>query len=215
MEFSNDVLEYGPMVVFRICCGPLDSLCYLVVERESGEAILIDSGCPAEVIVTMLKDLGLQLRLILATHTHFDHVSSARAISKETHAPAMAHPADVEMLPRYWMPHLGEPPHLEPAVEDGRVLSLGSLKIRAIHTPGHTPGSVCYWVEEVGVIFTGDTLFKGAVGRTDFVGGDPEALRRSLSRLAALPDETAVLPGHGLDTTIGEERERLRRRGLI
>jgi len=215
MSASNDVLEFGPAVVFRVCCGPLDSLCYLVVDRESDETALIDAGCPADVILRTLEDLALQPKFILVTHTHFDHISSAREISESTRAPAMAHPADVEMLPSYWMSRLGEPPRLEPSVEDGMELEFGGLRVRAIHTPGHTPGSVCYLVEEAGVIFTGDTLFRGAVGRTDFAGGDPDALRASLSRLATLPDETVVLPGHGRETTIGAERDWLRKRGLI
>jgi len=198
--------EYGALVG-RICCGPLRSLCYLIVDLREGEAALVDAGCPAKGVLGALDELGVELRLILLTHTHFDHVAALEEICRLTGARAVAHRADVEMLPRYWgWGGVGNAPDVEPAVEEGSEFSVGRLRIRALHTPGHTPGSVCYHLEAGGLLFTGDTVFAGAVGRADFAGGDDRAMRESLRRLLSLPDKTVILPGHGRETTVGEER---------
>ncbi len=200
--------EYGALVG-RVCCGPLRSLCYLIVDLREGEAALVDAGCPAEEVLGALDELGVELRLILLTHTHFDHVAGVEEIRRLTGARAVAHRADVEMLPRYWgWGGVGDPPEVEPAVEDGSEFAVGRLRVRALHTPGHTPGSVCYLLEAegLGLLFTGDTVFAGAVGRTDFAGGDERAMRESLRRLLRLPDRTVILPGHGSETTLGAER---------
>ncbi len=206
---EDSLSEYGALVG-RICCGPLRSVCYLVVDLREGEAALVDAGCPAGEVLGALGELGVELRLVLLTHTHFDHVASVGEICGSTGARAVAHPADVEMLPRYWdWGGKGNALDVEPAVEDGSEFSVGRLRVRALHTPGHTPGSVCYFLEAEGLLFTGDTVFAGAVGRTDFAGGDKTRMKESLRRLLTLPDETVILPGHGPETTLGGERRYL------
>ncbi len=191
--------------VVRICCGPYESLAYLIVE-DSGNAVLIDAGPPAEEILNALGREGASLELVLLTHTHFDHAAGLPELTEHLDVRALAHEEDISVLSDFWPLNMGPPPDLEPL--DG-IVKVGSLSIEPIHTPGHTPGSVCYYVRELGAVFTGDTLFKGNIGRTDFKHGDPKRMRESLLKLMELPPSTAVLPGHGEPTTIGAERVNL------
>ncbi len=191
--------------VVRICCGPYESLAYLIVE-DSGNAVLIDAGPPAEEILNALGREGASLELVLLTHTHFDHAAGLPELTEHLDVRALAHEEDISILSDFWPLNMGPPPDLEPL--DG-IVKVGSLSIEPIHTPGHTPGSVCYYVRELGAVFTGDTLFKGNIGRTDFKHGDPKRMRESLLKLMELPPSTAVLPGHGEPTTIGAERVNL------
>lgn len=191
--------------VIRICCGPYESLAYLVVD-DSGNAALIDAGPPAEEILNVLGREGASLKLVLLTHTHFDHIAGLQGLSEHLDVRALAHEEDISVLSDFWPLNMGPPPDLKPL--DG-IVKVGSLSIEPIHTPGHTPGSVCYYVRELGAVFTGDTLFKGNIGRTDFKHGSPERMKESLLKLMELPSSTAVLPGHGEPTTIGAERANL------
>lgn len=200
------------ITIFKLCCGPFESLCYLIEDESEGRAFLIDAGCPAEEVIQLLEERMLKLEAVLITHTHFDHVLEVNAITKATGSKAIAHPSDVEMIPVYWKESLGRIPEILPSAEDGLMLRLRSFTLEVLHTPGHTPGSVCYYSRDLGVVFTGDTLFKGAVGTLKY-SDDPERykkMRRSLKRLSALPEETLVFPGHGDPTRIGEERETIR-----
>jgi len=195
------------VIVFRICCGPFESLCYLIENKAEKSSLLIDAGCPAEVVIRIIEERGLRLETILITHTHFDHLLGLNEIVRATNCRALAHPMDVEMLPIYWKEDFGTLPRIEPSIEDGVRMKLGELSFLAIHTPGHTPGSTCYYSSEMSSIFTGDTLFKGAVGTLRYSGRpDYKQMRKSLRKLLSLPQETSVFPGHGDPTTIGEER---------
>ncbi len=191
--------------IVRICCGPFESISYLLIS-ERGNAALIDSGPPAEEIINALGSEGARLELVLLTHLHFDHVAGLPELEDHIEAKALAHEEDVKIFPELWPSDYGPAPDVHPL--DGE-LRVDKLVIEPIHTPGHTPGSVCYLVSQMGVVFTGDTLFKGNIGRVDLRHGDPERMKESLLRLMDLDPSTFVLPGHGEPTTIGAERVNL------
>lgn len=188
--------------IVRICCGPYDSLSYLLLSSKGSEAALIDAGPLAEELLKAIREAHAEVRYVLLTHVHFDHLVGLIDLSREIEVPAMAHPSDIEVLTDLWPAILGPPPDLTPLRGNLRV---GDLEVEPIHTPGHTPGSVSYYVREMRVVFTGDTLFKGNIGRTDFKHGDPVLMERSLRKLMELDPSTSVLPGHGEPTTIGAE----------
>jgi hydroxyacylglutathione hydrolase len=184
----------------RIFCN-----CIALFDPEARDAVLIDPSDDAAGIVTWLRDHDLHVRHILLTHAHPDHVGDiVRAVAAFSVAPKL-HPAD---LPYYREFAVGEHvPEPEP-LEHGQIIDGGpDLQIEVLHVPGHTPGSVAFRLRAARLVFCGDTLFFGAVGRSDVTGGDPKALRRSIQDvLYALPDDTTVHPGHGPTTTIGHEK---------
>lgn len=184
---------------------------YIVGSKESGECILIDPGAQADLILREVEEAGLRVVLIVNTHGHGDHNGAVKEIKARTSAEFRIHQADVRvmaasmswapmMIPGYEMP-----PPPDGFLSDGDELRVGGVTLRVLETPGHTPGSVCFYGE--GVVFTGDTLFKGSIGRFDLDGGNGPLLLESIeSRLLTLPDETVVMPGHGEGSTIGDER---------
>lgn len=196
------------MRVRRLILGPLETNCWLVDDGAGGAVTVIDPADEAEAILEELD--GEAVAGILLTHGHFDHLAATRALVRATGAPLAVHRADADAIRTAegtggrlfgfdaWAPAADR------ILENGDEVSLGGVRFTVIHTPGHTPGSVCLLAE--GRLFSGDTLFAGSVGRTDFPGGDARAMRRSIARLSALPDEVRVHPGHGPDTTIGRER---------
>ncbi len=186
------------MIVRRIGGGPLDSLSYLVTDGE--KSVLIDAG----------PRIDLDVELVLLTHAHFDHVANLEPLRKRG-AKAYMHPMDRELLASFWsfgkfFGVEGPVPQVDEDLNEG-VLDLGWVRIEVLHTPGHTPGSCCFLID--GILFTGDTLFKGTFGRTDLPGGDRRDMARSLRRILSLSPDILVLPGHGEATTIGDERELL------
>jgi hydroxyacylglutathione hydrolase len=195
--------------------GPLGCNCSIIVDEPSKAAIVVDPGGDFERIRAELEAADLHVTAIVHTHTHIDHVGATPALQAWSGAGAHIHEADrplYEMLPMQ-AALLGVP--LPPSCDvtgvlaDGYSLSAGAVEMGVIHTPGHTPGSVCFFVEgrEGRVLFSGDTLFRGGIGRTDLWGGDSAQILRSLrGRLLALPDDTLVVPGHGPETSIGAER---------
>lgn len=190
--------------------GPLGTNVHLLGDERTREAIAIDAAIPClEWVAGELAERGWRLRLIVATHGHWDHVGENAALSGRTGAAIAVHPADRHHLvdPQPLFAPFPIPPSV-PAVElaEGGELRFGSIRLRVLHTPGHTEGSVCLLAEEDGFLLSGDTLFAGAWGRTDLPGGSAEAMAGSLARLAALPDAVTVLPGHGPATTIARER---------
>ncbi len=181
--------------------GPLETNSYLVISGE--ECLVIDPA--SRDVLDLVEELGLSVVAVLNTHGHFDHISGNRLFS----APIYIHPYDADMLldpelnlSTMFGMEVTSPPMSFP-LKEGRV-SIGPIEVTVLHTPGHTKGSVCLAVE--GILFSGDTLFRGSVGRTDLPGSDYESLQTSLVRLLELPDEIRVCPGHGESTTIGEER---------
>jgi glyoxylase-like metal-dependent hydrolase (beta-lactamase superfamily II) len=208
--------------ILRRVVGPLATNLYLVADPRTREAIAIDTAIPSLDLVTAdLAARGWRLLLIVSTHGHWDHMGDDAAVSAHTGAPIAVHPDDREMLVRpqpLFAPF--EIPPCVPAVDlaEGGRIRIGSVDLEVLHTPGHTPGSVCLLSRETGTLFAGDTLFPGGWGRVDLPGGDPEAMVGSLGRLERLDDAVRVLPGHGADTTIGRERswlELVRREGRL
>jgi hydroxyacylglutathione hydrolase len=200
----------APPVVQTLVCGPLSNNVYLVAGAD-GRATAVDPGIDAAGAVrAALEARGWTLALILATHQHFDHIAEAGPLAAATGAPIAAHRLEAEIMARPAHPLLFPEMEVPPApvsqeLYDGDTVTMGGYAWRVLHTPGHTPGSICLHLPEHGLLLSGDTLFAGSYGRYDLPGGDPRLLRTSLQRLAALPPETRVLPGHGPPTTIGAE----------
>lgn len=183
----------------------------LVLWDDPACAVVVDPGAEAEAIEAVLTRRGLTVAAYWLTHGHIDHVSALGDMVKKRPAPVHIHAADAAWAftaGNRYPPYLRTPTRpdsLDP-VDEGRILAAGGLSARVLHTPGHTPGGVCYWFESEKKLLTGDTLFQGSIGRTDLPGGDSAALMRSLARLAALDDAIAIYPGHGPESTLRYER---------
>lgn len=179
--------------------GPLLNNVYLLWDEGTLEAAIIDPGMMSEDVLPFIQGKQLNVRLILSTHRHIDHVDAAEFFREQTGAPFLLHQDDAAVLKE----QLGIIP--DRLVQDGETLALGGLTLHVLHTPGHSAGSVCFLVEDH--LFAGDTLFTGSVGRSDFPDSDGKALLVAIAeKVLPLPDETRVLPGHGEETTVGAER---------
>jgi len=201
------------MLIETIPAGPLKANCYIIGCTETGEGAVIDAGGDAEKILARLKALGLSLRYILNTHGHFDHVSANRALHDATGAELCIHEHEMYFscsaaaAGRDFGVAAEDSPPPNRFLEDGMRLCLGRYVLQVIYTPGHSLGGCCFWCESEGLVFTGDTLFNGSIGRVDLPGGSLHALQRSIrERLFVLGDSTRVFPGHGTASSIGRER---------
>jgi glyoxylase-like metal-dependent hydrolase (beta-lactamase superfamily II) len=208
----------------RLVLGPLQVNCWLIGDEFEGPVLVID---PADDASRILAAVGeREVAAVVLTHNHFDHIGAVRELLATTGAPLLIHRADAEGLATVEGTGAAlfgfddTAPAPDRVLEDGDVVEAGRLRLSVVHTPGHTPGGICLFADAAALIgagaapgtpphvFTGDTLFAGSVGRTDFAGGDGRALSTSIARqLAPLPAETIVHPGHGPDTTIGRERK--------
>lgn len=182
--------------------------CYVVSEQDT--AVVIDPVVEVEMILDYLRKQELKLLAIVNTHGHADHIAGNQRLAVETGAPVWIHEADAAYLadPALNLSQmvLGEgmtSPKAERLLTDGDQITVGGTVLTVIHTPGHTPGSICLLGS--GALFSGDTLFKASVGRSDFPGGDGKILRQSLQKLKKLPPETIIYPGHGQETSLKEE----------
>jgi hydroxyacylglutathione hydrolase len=198
------------MEVLHRVVGPVATNVYVLADPRTREAIAIDTAIPSLAWISdELHERGWKLRLIVSTHCHWDHIGDNAAVSAETGADIAVHAADRAGL-EHPVPLFApfEIPPSVPAVElaEGGRVAFGSIVLDVLHTPGHTPGSVCLVAPDDGLLFSGDTLFRGGWGRVDLPGGDPEAMVESLVRLRGLDERLGVAPGHGERTTIGEER---------
>ena len=192
--------------------GPVYTNCYLLKNKETGELIIVDPADCLEKIEMKISRMNGKPVAILLTHGHFDHILAAQAVKEKYNIPIYACRQEEEMLrePSINMTvHYGQGCSIVPDVflEDLDVIRLAGFSVQMIHTPGHTQGGVCYYVEKEGVLFSGDTLFCCSVGRSDFATSSTSALIRSIKeKLFLLPDETKVFPGHMGATTIGNEK---------
>lgn len=205
------------MIVESFPVGLLQCNCVVLGDPETKEAIVVDPGDELEKVLEALGRHGLSCRAILNTHTHIDHVGANRALRERTGARLMLHEADLPLYDNLrvqseWMGGMLPAPErasVDEHVQQGDRVRAGGIEVEVLHTPGHTPGSLCFHLGSTELLLSGDTLFAGSIGRTDLWGGDYDQELRSIrTRLLALGDRTRVIPGHGPETTIGLERRR-------
>lgn len=202
------------MDIQSLSVGTFSANCYLCWSPPGTEGLIIDPGAEAERILAEISQRQLQIRMIVLTHFHFDHVSAADTLRQATGAPVAIHKNDAE--------YLAKPPELfrmlagsrftgltaDKLLEDGEIIAFGDQSFNVMLTPGHSPGGICLYSRDTAELFSGDTLFRHGVGRTDFPGGDEQTLLQSIrTRLYTLPETTIVYPGHGPSTSIGEEKQ--------
>ena len=200
------------MFIRTVPVGITHTNCYIVGCEETREGVVIDPGGHPVRILKAIKESGLTIRYVLNTHCHFDHMGANADIVAATGAPLALHPAELPILKSrggaswFGIPVQESPlPDLE--LQSGQVLEVGTLRFQVLYTPGHSPGGVTFYLEEEGVAFDGDVLFRMGVGRIDLPGGDWDTLVRSIREvLFALPDETILYSGHGPKTTVGQEK---------
>jgi len=194
--------------------GPLQCNCSVIGDEQSHEAIVVDPGDDIEQVMALIRKHNLQVKQIVITHAHIDHVGGAMKLRAATGAPILLNQNDYALLKMLdvqaaWT-GMATPGKVEidQSLGSNDVVRAGSLAGQVLHTPGHTEGSICLYFPVEKTLIAGDTLFAGSIGRTDLPGGSYEKILRSLhDRVLALPDNTRVVPGHGPLTTIGEERE--------
>ncbi len=201
------------LMVRGIVVGVFAENCWVIGSRRTREGIVIDPGDQAEDILNLAKDMGINVKLIANSHSHVDHILGVREVQSATGAQFLMHPSEGEgarmagaMAERFTGTAAEPPPDPDHLLADGDVVEVDGLKLQVLHTPGHTQGSLSFYTE--GMLFSGDTLFQGSIGRTDLPGGNFEQEMASIvDKLMALPDDTVVLPGHMQQTSIGRERQ--------
>ena len=202
----------GRLKVEQLVLGPVSTNCYFALNQETKELLIIDPADQPEWIFQKVAQMEGTPVAVLLTHGHFDHISAAEAVRDRYDIPVYACPLETEML---WEPsvnmtqYYGRPVSMkaDKMPSDLEVFEAAGFKVQMIFTPGHTKGSCCYYFKDEDVLFSGDTLFHGSVGRTDFPGGSSAQIVESLHRLVdALPEDTGGYPGHDTSTTIGYEK---------
>jgi hydroxyacylglutathione hydrolase len=196
--------------------------CYLVADTESGEAVVIDPAWDGQTILSTAKKRGWRIGQFWYTHTHFDHFGGAAELTEALKTSAVPgdkiplvvafHALEKDLwqneggAPLFGM-HIQQGPEPTILLSLDQVLRLGNIEFNALHTPGHTPGHTAFYCKEAAVLFSGDLIFKDSIGRSDLPGGDPDRLLRSIrEQVYTLPDEICILPGHGEETSVGEEK---------
>jgi glyoxylase-like metal-dependent hydrolase (beta-lactamase superfamily II) len=205
-------MTYSKPKVEVLIVGPLFSNCYILWDEDVKHGVIIDPGDDADIIIKTVKELGVNIKYILATHGHFDHVGAVAPLKRELKAEFLAHKDDFffiedgENAARRWGVEIEQPPKPDRYIDDGDKIKIGGFDLEVIHTPGHSPGGISFLYNQM--VFGGDTLFQGSIGRTDFRKGSFEVLSKSIrTRLYTLPDNTIVYTGHGPITTIGDEKK--------
>jgi len=199
------------MILKSLVLGPLATNCYIIGSESNKEGMIIDPGDEAEVILRNVKDLELEIRSIVLTHGHIDHIGALKEVKEATGAEVAIHTDDAQALQENSVSTLlgisySTPPPPDRLLQGGDSIDIGDLHFGVLHTPGHSPGGICLVGE--GVVFSGDTLFNFGIGRYDLPGGSYSQLMNSIhTKLMVLPDSTIVYPGHGPETTIGTERQ--------
>jgi hydroxyacylglutathione hydrolase len=192
--------------------GPIQSNCYIVGCERTREAAVIDPGGDADrILITLAKD-KLRCLYIINTHGHFDHSADNKRLKEVTGAQLLIHPADAPMILNQsmgggmWGLHVDNSPPPDRYLGEGDIITIGDISLKVLHTPGHSPGGISLFTDKM--VFVGDTLFAGSIGRTDFPGGDYEGLLRHVrNKIFTLGDDVVVYPGHGPKTTVGRERK--------
>ena len=194
------------MIIKTYPIGIYEENIHVLIDSKSKDASIIDPGGNAEVLINKINELKCNVKYILLTHGHFDHVGALKEVSEYFNAPIYINKKEIEFM-KIDKSVFGEVPENYTLIEDGDTLSFGDDVIKCIHTPGHTKGGMCYLYKDT--IFTGDTLFKGSVGRSDFIGGDFNELINSIkTKLMVLNNNIKVYPGHMESSTIGFEKLR-------
>lgn len=201
------------IIIKGIVVGVFQENCWIIGNRRTGEAICIDPGDQPEEILALAKDMGVVIKAIANSHAHVDHILGVRGVQAATGAKFFMHRGELPIAAQaarsalmFTGQEVEPPPDPDFFPEDGDVVEVEGVKLSVIHTPGHTPGSLSYYTE--GLLFSGDTLFQGSIGRTDLPGGDyAQEMDSIVDKLLTLPDDTIVLPGHMQETRIGFERQ--------
>lgn len=199
------------MKVKKVVVGIFEANCYILWDEKDKEAIIVDPGEEGERIIEIIRKDWLKIKSIVNTHTHIDHIGANDFLVERTGAPLLVHSADVSLLQNAELnlsALTGKDRSFSlPArvLEEGDEIRVGNFSLRVLHTPGHTPGSICLYGDNK--LFSGDTLFAGGIGRTDLAGGNAKELQKSIKeKILTLPDEVVVYPGHGPSTVVDKER---------
>ena len=198
--------------IYPVVVGFLQTNCYLVADESGRDAVVIDPGAKSSAIMKNIDRMKLNPKYILLTHGHHDHTGGVADLKRELVVPVLLHEEESDFI----RVAASDREPFDPAADSSKPyltlrdedeIVFGAARLKTLHTPGHTPGGVCFLEADAGVAFTGDTLFNDGVGRTDFPGGSAQALDNSIrSKLLVLPDDTVIFPGHGPSSTIGRER---------
>jgi len=204
------------MLIRSLTVGSLNTNCYLITCKKTAQAMIIDPGfkeCEAEKILEEIAKHDLEVKYIVNTHGHMDHISGNGMLKQATGAAILIHENDASMLTDPWknLSEIFEPTAVSPPADyflhDGDIIKVRLLELKVIHTPGHSSGSISLYCESENIVFTGDTLFAGSIGRTDLPGSSFKEIMRSIrGKLMKMPDHTIAYPGHGEKTTIGKEK---------
>lgn len=202
----------------RFVVNPVEENCYIIWDDNSHEGAVIDCGAWTKdehrQIANFIREHGITLKYALQTHMHFDHCLGLGQIASCYDLTPMCHPADVpvyegapDMVQKWFRVDISDMlPEVDPCISESHALNLGDNAIQVLHTPGHTPGGVCYYIPQARIVITGDTLFRMGIGRTDLPGGDYRQELESIeNKIFTLPADTRVLPGHGPESSVGEE----------
>jgi len=207
ISMTSSKLQVEPLIV-----GPLMSNCYIVWDEKVKQGAIIDPGDDADNILKVVKELGVEIKYILATHGHFDHVGGVASLRQNLNAEFLAHEKDFFFIEdgknaaNRWNVDIEQPPKPDRFIEDGEKIKVGGFELEVLHTPGHSPGGISFLNDRM--VFCGDTLFQGNIGRTDFRQGSFKELANSIkTKLYTLPDDTICYTGHGPVTTIGDEKK--------
>lgn len=193
------------MKIKRIPVGAYAANCYILMDEDTKETAVIDPGEEASNLIKAIKDMDAKVKYILLTHGHADHTGAAVQLKKEFNAPIYINEQDYKLIDNGEFMYGDIAKNVDKYINEEDTFNLGSIEIKPILTPGHTPGGVCFLVDDM--VFTGDTLFAGSIGRTDLAGGNFQTIIKSIKeKLVKLPDDITVFPGHGSESSIGREK---------
>lgn len=202
------------MIFKALIVGQLDSNCYIIGDENSKEGMIVDAGGDADRILEVVSGTGLVIKYLVVTHGHFDHCGAIKSLKDSLKCEILAHKEDLPVLQRSkesaqrWGLDVDQAPDPDRFIDEKDTIAVGSLIFTVIHTPGHSPGGICLYCASENLLLSGDTLFQGSIGRTDFPGGSMDQLTASIQeKLYTLPDETTVYSGHGGVTSIDYEKK--------